>query len=126
MMDSNRLGGFAGRVLLVDLGRETVEKKELTRELAENFLGGYGIGAKVLYEMMPPGADPLGPQSVLGFVTGLANGTKAYLGARYTLVHKSPITGGWNDANAGGFFGPELKKAGFDAVFVTGKAQRPI
>ncbi len=126
MMDSNRLGGFAGRVLLVDLGRETVEKKELTRELAENFLGGYGIGAKVLYEMMPPGADPLGPQSVLGFVTGLANGTKAYLGARYTLVHKSPITGGWNDANSGGYFGPELKKAGYDAVFITGISPKPV
>ena len=120
------IGGYNGKMLFVNLTSGELEEKELSNELAQNFLGGYGIGAKVLYEMMPAGADPLGPESVLGFVTGLMNGTKAFFGARYTLVHKSPVTGGWNDANSGGFFGPELKKAGYDAVFVSGIAEKPV
>ena len=80
----------------------------------------------MLYDNMPAKADPLGPDSILGFVCGLANGTKAFFSGRYTLVHKSPITGGWNDANSGGYFGPELKKAGFDAVFVRGISEQPV
>ncbi|MCR3923290.1 MAG: aldehyde ferredoxin oxidoreductase family protein [Firmicutes bacterium] len=120
------LAGYAGKMLFVNLTSGTFEEKGLTAELARDFMGGYGIGAKVLYEMMPPGVDALGPENVLGFVTGPVTGTKALFGGRYTLVHKSPVTGGWNDANSGGFFGPELKKAGFDAVFVSGCAPNPV
>src|SRR4051794_12369143 len=76
----NRLmiGGYAGKMLFVDLTKGLVEEQELTDELAEKFIGGYGIGAKVLYDRMPAGADPLGPDSVLGFVTGPSNGTNAF------------------------------------------------
>ncbi|HHX73925.1 MAG TPA: aldehyde ferredoxin oxidoreductase, partial [Firmicutes bacterium] len=87
--------GYAGKMLFVDLSQGTLTEKPLTEKLARDFIGGYGIGAKILYDMMPPGADPLGPESVLGFVTGPCTGTKAFFGARYTLVHKSPVTGGW-------------------------------
>ncbi|NMR95769.1 aldehyde ferredoxin oxidoreductase, partial [Vibrio parahaemolyticus] len=97
-----------------------IEEKETPKELAENFIGGYGFGAKILYDMMKPGTDPLGPDSVIGFITGPTSATKAWFGGRYTVVNKSPITGGWNDANSGGFFGPELKKAGYDALFIKG------
>jgi aldehyde:ferredoxin oxidoreductase len=120
------LDGYSGKMLFVDLTNGKLEEKELIEELAKNFIGGYGIGAKILYDMMPAGADPLGPENVLGFVTGPATGTKAFFGSRYTMVHKSPITGGWNDANSGGYFGSELKKAGYDAVFVSGIAQKPV
>lgn len=119
-------GGYAGKMLFVDLTNSKVVEKALTNELAQHFIGGYGIGAKVLYDMMPAGADPLGPDSVIGFVTSPTNGTSAFFSARYTVVHKSPMSGGWNDANSGGFFGPELKMAGYDAVFVSGIAAKPV
>lgn len=120
------IGGYAGKLLFVDLTKGIIEEQELPDELAANFIGGYGIGAKVLYERMPAGADPLGPDSMIGFVTGPSNGTNAFFGGRYSVVHKSPISGGWNDSNSGGYFGPELKKAGYDAVFISGISKKPV
>jgi aldehyde:ferredoxin oxidoreductase len=115
-----------GKMLFVDLTSGTIREEEVSEELAQNFIGGYGFGAKILYDMMNPGVDPLGADNILGFITGPATGTGAFFGSRWTLVHKSPVTGGWNDANSGGFFGPELKKAGYDALFVTGAAKEPV
>jgi aldehyde:ferredoxin oxidoreductase len=68
----------------------------------------------------------LGPENILGFVTGPLTGTPAVTGVRYQAVGKSPLTGGWGDANSGGYFGPYLKFAGYDAVFFTGKADKPV
>jgi aldehyde:ferredoxin oxidoreductase len=119
-------GGYAGKLLFANLTKGTLEEKPLSEELARNFISGYGIGAKVLYDRMKPGADPLGPDNILGFVSGLLNGTGALFGGRYMVVCKSPVTGGWNDANSGGFFGPELKRAGFDGVFVSGASNKPV
>jgi aldehyde:ferredoxin oxidoreductase len=119
-------GGYVGKMLFVDLTSGKIEEKELTDDMARKFIGGYGIGARILYSMMKPGVDPLGPDNVLGVVTGPLNGTGAFLGARFAVVCKSPVTGGWNDANSGGYFGPELKRAGFDAVFVSGAAKKPV
>jgi len=120
------LYGYAGKMLFIDLSTGDIEEKETPKELAENFIGGYGFGAKILYDMMKPGTDPLGPDSVIGFITGPTSATKAWFGGRYTVVNKSPITGGWNDANSGGFFGPELKKAGYDALFIKGISPKPV
>lgn len=120
------LYGYAGKMLFINLSNGEIEEKEVTKELAENFIGGYGFGAKILYEMMPADADPLGPDNVMGFLTGPTSATKAFFGGRYTTVHKSPVTGGWNDANSGGYFGPELKKAGYDALFVSGISEKPV
>jgi aldehyde:ferredoxin oxidoreductase len=119
-------GGYAGKLLFVDLTKGTLKEKVLSEELAKKFMGGYGIGARLLYDMMKPGVDPLGPENILGFISGPLNGTGAMFGGRYTVVCKSPVTGGWNDANSGGFFGPELKRAGFDGVFVSGASNKPV
>jgi aldehyde:ferredoxin oxidoreductase len=119
-------GGYAGKLLFVNLTKGALEEKPLSEELGRNFIGGYGIGARVLYDRMKPGADPLGPDNILGFVSGLLNGTGALFGGRYMVVCKSPVTGGWNDANSGGFFGAELKRAGFDGVFVSGISDKPV
>jgi aldehyde:ferredoxin oxidoreductase len=119
-------GGYAGKLLFVDLTNGAIDEKPLAEELAVQFVGGYGIGARILYKMMKKGADPLGPDSVIGFVAGLLNATGALFGGRYMVVCKSPITGGWNDANSGGFFGPQLKRAGFDAVFISGVSKKPV
>lgn len=120
------MNGYCGKMLYVDLTKGSHEVLALTEETAKLYIGGYGIGAKVLFERMKPGSDALGPDNILGFTTGPLTGTGALLSGRYTLVCKSPVTGGWNDANSGGFFGPELKKAGFDAVFVQGKSKTPV
>lgn len=118
--------GYAGKLLFVDLSKGSVEEKELSDDLANNFIGGLGLGARVLYDRMKPGADPLGPDNVLGIVTGPLTATGALFSGRYTVVCKSPVTGAWNDANSGGYFGPELKKAGFDAVFISGVSEKPV
>lgn len=120
------INGYMGKMLLVDLTSGKIEEKELTKEMANLFIGGYGIGARVLYDMIPPGADPLGPNNVLGILTGPLTGTGALFSGRFTVVCKSPVTGGWNDANCGGYFGPELKKAGFDAIFFSGASSTPV
>jgi aldehyde:ferredoxin oxidoreductase len=119
-------GGYAGKLLFVNLTNGAIDAKPLSEEIAVQFVGGYGIGALILYEMMKKGSDPLGPDSVLGFVSGPLNATSALFGGRVMVVCKSPITGGWNDANSGGFFGPQLKSAGFDAVFVYGVSRKPV
>ena len=120
------MGGYCGKMLFVDLTEKSYEVQELREEVAKQFIGGYGIGAKVLFERMKPGSDALGPDNIVGFTTGPLTGSGALFGGRYTLVCKSPVTNGWNDANSGGYFGPEMKKAGFDAVFIQGASEKPV
>ena len=120
------LGGYVGRILNIDLSHSKIQDEELSEDLLRSFVGGYGLGARLLYERMPAGADPLGPQNILGLVTGPLTGTRALIGSRYCAVAKSPLTGGWGDASAGGAFGPTLKFAGYDAVFATGVSQQPV
>lgn len=118
--------GYAGKLLFVDLSRKKIWEETLSEDLAQNFIGGYGIGAKILFDRMPAGADPLGPDNILGIITGPTSATRSFFGGRYTVVHKSPLTGGWNDANSGGYFGPELKKAGYDGLFISGVSEDPV
>lgn len=118
--------GFIGKVLIVNLDNKSYEVRDLDPEWAKDYLGGASLGARYLYELMPAKTPVFAPESVLGFVTGMVNGTKAFMSARYTVVSKSPVTGGWNDANSGGTFGTYLKKSGFDAVFVKGISKSPV
>ncbi len=118
-------GGYAGKMGFVDLTTAEIKIEPLDEGLARDFIGGQGIGARILFERQKKGVDPLGPESYLGFTTGPLTGTKVPTGGRYMAVCKSPLTGGWGDANSGGFFGAELKAAGWDAIFVTGAAPSP-
>ena len=90
------------------------------------FLGGPSLGAKILFDNMPKNADPFGEESMLGFVPGPLNGTSAFFGGRYTVVCKSPVTGGFNDANSGGDFAMRLKNSGYDGVFINGISKTPV
>jgi aldehyde:ferredoxin oxidoreductase len=118
--------GYMGKVLWVDLSRKELKDEALDEDVGRQYLGGYGLGAKILFDRMPPGVDPLGPANILGFVTGPATGTAALGASRYVVVGKSPLTGGWGDANSGGDFGPYLKWTGYDAVFFTGISDKPV
>ena len=119
--------GYMGRILNVNLTDGKIDEEALNEELCRNYIGGYGIGARLLYDRIPAGADPLGPENILGLMTGPLTGTPAVIGSRFVAVGKSPKTaGGWGDANCGGFFGPHLKFAGFDGVFFSGVSSKPV
>ena len=115
-----------GKLLFVDLSAGTISEEKLEDEFCRKFIGGYGFGVKILFDRMKPKIDPLGPENILGFVTGPLTGTPALIGSRYVVVCKSPLTGTWGDANSGGHFGPALKFAGVDGVFFTGVSAKPV
>jgi len=117
--------GYFGRVLFGDLSTDTLEERPVADEIYENFLGGYGLGAKLIYDWTRKKYDSLGPEAILGILPGLLTGTVAPFSGRYMVCGKSPLTGGWGDANSGGYFGPAIKKAGYDGIFVTGEAESP-
>lgn len=118
--------GYAGKLLFIDLTRGAIREESPGEETYRKYIGGTGLGAKVLFERMKAGADPLGPDNMLGFVTGPLTATGVPGGGRYTVVTKSPVTGGWADANSGGFWGPELKWAGYDGLFFSGISPTPV
>ena len=119
-------GGYMGKILFVDLSSGAIKEETLEEKMCRDFIGGYGIGTRILYSRQKAGADPLGPENTLGLISGPLTGTLVPTGARYAAVAKSPLTGGWGDANSGGDFGPYLKFAGFDAVFFTGISPNPV
>ncbi len=120
------VGGYIGKVLWVNLSSGEIQVEKLDERLCRDFIGGYGIGARILYDRQTPGVNPLGPENILGLITGPLTGTPAISATRYTAVGKSPLTGGWGDANAGGDFGTILKHSGYDGVFFTGISDKPV
>ena len=86
-------GGFMGKFLWVDLTTKTITEEKPDDSLYIDYLGGYGIGDKVLYEKLKPGIDPLGPENILGFLPGILTGTGALVASRFMVVAKSPLTG---------------------------------
>lgn len=114
------------RILNVDLtsGRTWVE--EVPRQELLCFLGGRGIAAKILYQRVKAGIDPLGPENVLIFSTGTLTGTSAPSSGRSSMTCKGPATGLYLKANVGGHLGAELKYAGYDYLVVSGKARQPV
>ena len=118
--------GYAGKLLFVDLTTGTITEETPDEGLYRKFIGGTGLGVSVLFDRMEPGVDPLGPGNMLGFVTGPLTATGVYGGGRFTVVAKSPLTGGWADSNSGGTWGPELKLAGYDGIFFSGVSPAPV
>ncbi len=118
---------YAKRILYVDLTTGKTETKPLKMELAKNYIGGIGLGMRLFLDNSKPGVDPLSPENPLIFVTGPLSGTMApSAGNSYAVVSKSPLTGGINESKAHGFFGAELKRAGYDAVIFTGKSEKLV
>ncbi len=120
------IGGYVGKLLFVDLSSRKIRKEDLDYGMAREYIGGYGIGARLIYERQKAGVDPLGSENTLGFLAGPLTGTSLPVVSRYTVVGKSPLTGLWGDANSRGYFGPYLKMAGYDGIFFTGISDRPV
>ncbi len=117
--------GYTGKVLHIDLGSGKSRVEELDMNDARMFMGGKGLGAKLLWDLTEKGTDPLDPRNPLMFVTGPLNGLTVPTSGRYCVVSKSPLTGIFNDSHCGGYFGPEIKRAGYDVLVITGKAPVP-
>jgi aldehyde:ferredoxin oxidoreductase len=116
--------GFNGKILVVDLSNGSISVENVSENLYREYLGGYGLGARFLWDRVPAGIDPLAPENMLGLLPGLLTGTPLF-GQRWQAVCKSPLTGGWGDANCGGDFGGVLKLAGWDGVLFFGKSKNP-
>jgi aldehyde:ferredoxin oxidoreductase len=117
-------GGWMGRLLHADLSAGTVRSLDLPRDLAEQWVGGKGFAARLLYDLIPAGADPLGPDNALLFLPGPLTGSRAPA-MRACVATKSPATGLFLDSYFGGSFGAEIKYAGFDGLIVTGRSPEP-
>ncbi|MCX8173587.1 MAG: aldehyde ferredoxin oxidoreductase family protein [Thermoplasmata archaeon] len=118
--------GYAGKILFVDLGKEKIVVKKLERARAKKYLGGVGLAASFIWEMTDAGTDPLSTENPLIFVTGPVNGTGFPPTGRFAVCSISPLTGIWGESHAGGFFGPQIKYTGFDAIVVTGRSNEKV
>ncbi len=118
--------GFFGKYLKVDLSNETLEDYEIPEDWLEKYLGGRGIGARILLEEMSGGEDPLGPENVLVFATGPLQGTRVPGAGRHVVLSKSPKTGSVSGSYVGGFFVHELATTGYDGLIIEGEADSPV
>ncbi len=117
--------GTHGRVLVVDLTTATSRREEIDESVYRRFLGGYGLGAYLMWKHFPAGTDPLAPQACFAIVSGLLTGVRTPFSGRIQIVGKSPLTGTWADSNSGGSVASHLRRAGYDALLVTGRAAEP-
>lgn len=118
--------GYAGTILTVNLTTGTIDKKAVPVELARDYLGGIGFNARILYDEIPAGADPLGPDNVLAFGVGTLVGSPYPTASRTEASAKSPQTGQFGTSNSGYLFGSMVKNAGYDAMVFKGKAEKPV
>ena len=119
--------GYAGRILYIDLTTGKTETKPLKEDLARKYIGGIGLGMRLLLDHSKPGVDALSPENPLILTTGPLSGTMApTAGNGHAFVSKSPESGGVAEAKSHGFFGGELKRAGYDAVIIKGRAEKPV
>ncbi len=120
------VSGYAGRIAWIDLTEGKVAIEELKEDTARKYLGGKGLGAYLLYRSLHPHTDPYDPNNQLIFITGPLTGTTFPAVSRSAVVTRSPMTGTFLDSYSGGFFGPHMKYAGYDALVITGKAKSPV
>lgn len=118
--------GYQGKVLRIDLSKATYAVENLDEAKAKKFVGGRGLGTKMFVDEVSPSVDALSPENKLMIVTGPLTGTPTPTGGRFMVVTKSPLTGTIASSNSGGYWGPELKFAGYDAIIVEGKSEKPV
>lgn len=118
--------GYAGKIGRVNLTDGTVRYEHPDNNFYRKYFGGRGIIGYYLLKEVPPHVDPLGAENKLIFATGLVTGTPVAGSGRHSVGAKSPLTGGWGEAEAGGFWGTELKRAGLDALIIEGKSPKPV
>ena len=123
--DLNLLSAYAGKILRVNLSAAKAVRERLPADLVREYVGGKGVGTRLLFDEVKAGIDPLGPENKLFFATGPATGTLVpHKG--YFVSFKSPLTNIYGNASSGGAFGDELKQAGYDVLIIEGRAEKPV
>jgi aldehyde:ferredoxin oxidoreductase len=117
--------GYTGKILRVNLTTGDCKVENLDENLAKKYIGGRGLGTKMYYDEVSPKIDALSEENKIFFVTGPLTGTPTVTTARYMVVTKSPLSDTIASSNSGGYWGPELKFAGYDMIIVEGKADKP-
>lgn len=120
------MNGYQGKLLIADLTTGRLFDEPLNEQYARDFLGGTGLAARYLFDLVDEKTDPLGPDNPLILMTGLLNGTSAPSVSRWGGATKSPYTGHYGDSNAGAWFGAELKKSGYDGIILKGRSEQPV
>jgi aldehyde:ferredoxin oxidoreductase len=118
--------GYNGKILRVDLDREFINVEELHKNLYCRYLGGGTLALHYLLNELKPRSNPLGPENILVFAGSVISGTPATGLSRFSVAAKSPLTNAFGEAEAGGWWIPELKFAGYDAIVIKGKAPKPV
>ena len=118
--------GYFGRYLWVDLTHRRIEIRDADPALAERYLGGAGMAARILYDETDARTDPLGPENVLAAFTGPFTGTRVPSTSRHHIMARSPLTGILGESNVGGSWSVHFKKCGYDGLVITGKAEAPV
>ena len=119
-------GKLFGRTLTIDLTKNKICRQQVRKDIQRKFFGGRGLNSFLLYRFLPPETDPLSPDNLLIISTGPLTGTQIPAGSRFTVSAKSPETGILGDGNCGGFWGPMLRRSGFDVLIIRGKSIRPV
>jgi aldehyde:ferredoxin oxidoreductase len=120
------MDGYMGKILCVDLTAGELRNEPVNGEYVRDYVGGSGLAVRYLWDLVGPDTDPLGPDNPLLFFTGPLTGTGGPSVGRFTVCARSPRTGLWGESNCGGFWGPELRFAGYDGLLITGQASKPV
>lgn len=120
------MSGCHGKILRVNLSSGLISEEMVPESIHKKYLGGAGLATKYLWDEVPAGADPLGPENRLIFMAGSLTGVVAPSTGRFSVVAKSPQTGIWGQANSGGRWGVEFKRCGYDGIIFEGKAEKPV
>ena len=125
-IEIKKIIGSSNRILEIDLKSEQVKELQVTDNDRKLYLGGKGLGLKLLFERLAPGIDPLGEANYLAFMMGVLMGTGAPCSGRFAALTKSPLTGIMLASSCGGPFGMAYKTAGYDGLLIIGKSEKPI
>ena len=125
-MSEHPIAGYHGRVLEIDLTTKSVSERPLDPDLAMDYLGGRGLGARILYDTIDPACDPLGPENAVVIAASPLVGTNAPTAGRGHMVFKSPLTGVIGTSNSGGTWGAAFKATGYDVLIVKGASPKPV
>ncbi|MHC4758372.1 MAG: aldehyde ferredoxin oxidoreductase family protein [Planctomycetota bacterium] len=119
------MSGYCGQFLRINLRTQTIKKEKLDMELARKFIGGRGLGSYILSQEISSTVEAFSPENKIIVATGPLTGTQAPASGRHMVVTKSPLTGTIASSNSGGFWGAELKKAGYDMIILEDKSEKP-
>ncbi|MHA1648714.1 MAG: aldehyde ferredoxin oxidoreductase N-terminal domain-containing protein, partial [Candidatus Helarchaeota archaeon] len=118
--------GYSGKIIRVDLTSGKIKFDRISEEFCAKYIGGYGFGAKILWDELKAGVDPLSPENILIYAVGPVPGTILPTSSKYGVFAKSPLTGLFGMSISSGCVGQQMRRAGYDMIIFTGRAEKPV